>query len=65
MYVSMWSDPDVGYAGDDFVGCDTLLNLGFAYNASASDAVYQPLPPPAVGLNPLVAFLFRLHLEKI
>ncbi|MFZ1290014.1 MAG: hypothetical protein WAR79_07985, partial [Melioribacteraceae bacterium] len=28
MYVSQWSDPDVGDAADDFVGCDTTLSLG-------------------------------------
>ena len=51
MYISMWSDPDIGDAGDDFAGCDTLLNLGFAYNASPTDAIYDPLPPPAVGFD--------------
>lgn len=44
-YVSMWSDPDVGNAGDDFVGCDTTLSLGFAYNAFANDAIYEDAPP--------------------
>ena len=33
MYISMWSDPDVGNSGDDFVGCDTTLNMVYAYNA--------------------------------
>jgi hypothetical protein len=51
MYVSMWSDPDVGDAGDDFVGCDTILNLGFAYNGVASDPIYEPLPPPSVAFK--------------
>jgi len=51
MYVSMWSDPDIGYAGDDFVGCDTLLSLGYAYNAVDVDSGYLPLPPPAVGFD--------------
>ena len=51
MYISMWSDPDIGNSGDDFVGCDTLLNLGFGYNAFATDLVYDPLPPPAVGFD--------------
>ena len=32
MYISLWDDPDLGYAGDDFVGCDTTLSLGFCYN---------------------------------
>jgi hypothetical protein len=28
-YVSLWSDPDLGGANDDLVGCDTTLSLGF------------------------------------
>ncbi|MCX7876021.1 MAG: hypothetical protein N2321_07640 [Melioribacteraceae bacterium] len=51
MYVSWWSDPDLGDAGDDFVGCDTLLSLGYVYNANASDHTYDPLPPPAAGFD--------------
>jgi hypothetical protein len=51
MYVGMWSDPDLGDAGDDYVGCDTVLSLGYCYNASATDAVYNPLPPPATGFD--------------
>ncbi|MFA8451851.1 MAG: hypothetical protein ACEPOW_14245 [Bacteroidales bacterium] len=57
-YVSMWSDPDVGNAGDDFVGCDTTLSLGFAYNAVGNDATYENIPP-ATGFDffqgPMVA----------
>ncbi len=53
MYFTIWSDPDLGYAGDDFIGCDTLLNLGYAYNGSDMDgdgnwATYGA-HPPAVG----------------
>jgi hypothetical protein len=51
MYFSMWSDIDLGDAGDDFVGVDTTLSLQFCYNASATDATYNPLPPPAVGFD--------------
>jgi hypothetical protein len=51
MYVSMWADPDVGYATDDYAGCDTTLSLGYAYNANTVDATYSPLPPPAVGFD--------------
>ena len=51
MYFSMWSDVDLGAAGDDFVGVDTVLSLQYCYNASASDATYQPLPPPALGFD--------------
>lgn len=51
MYVSMWSDIDLGFAGDDFAGCDTLLSLGYVYNESNDDNTYSPLPPPALGFD--------------
>jgi len=51
MYLSMWSDVDLGNSGDDFAGCDTTLSLGYCYNAQANDATYSPLPPPAVGFD--------------
>jgi hypothetical protein len=51
MYLSMWSDVDLGNSNDDFAGCDTTLSLGFCYNANAVDATYNPLPPPAVGFD--------------
>ncbi len=51
MYFSFFSDVDLGDAGDDYVGVDTTLSLQYCYNASASDAIYSPLPPPAVGFD--------------
>jgi hypothetical protein len=51
MYVSMFSDVDLGDAGDDYVGVDTTLSLQYCYNAAATDAVYSPLPPPATGFD--------------
>jgi hypothetical protein len=47
MYVSMWNDPDLGDANDDFVGCDTSLSLTFVYNANASDNIYGRYPAAA------------------
>ncbi len=32
MFMGLWSDPDLGDAGDDFVGCDTTLGMGICYN---------------------------------
>ena len=53
MYISIWSDPDLGDAGDDFVGCDTVLNLGYVYNGDDMDGVFSEGPyglhPPAAG----------------
>ncbi|MBI5866955.1 MAG: T9SS type A sorting domain-containing protein [candidate division Zixibacteria bacterium] len=48
-YVGIWSDPDVGDAGDDLVGCDPFGFLGYGYNAGA-DLIYG-VKPPAVGIG--------------
>ena len=39
-YVSFWNDPDLGDAADDFVGCDTILSLGFVYNSRDIENIY-------------------------
>ncbi|MFZ0391312.1 MAG: hypothetical protein WAN36_12715 [Calditrichia bacterium] len=49
-YFSIWMDPDVGDAGDDFVGSDTTLGLGYSYNADNDDQTYGAAPP-AVGID--------------
>ena len=60
MYIGLWSDPDLGDAGDDFVGCDTTLGLGFCWNDGV-DADYGSYSggTPAVGYDffqgPIVA----------
>jgi hypothetical protein len=53
MYLVQWSDPDVGQYTDDFAGCDTTLNLGYAYSSSTNDAVYSGLglAPAALGYD--------------
>ncbi|NHZ85373.1 MAG: T9SS type A sorting domain-containing protein, partial [Planctomycetia bacterium] len=48
MYASVWSDPDIGDANDDLVGCDPELNLGYSYNDFGEDLIYGTAPP-AVG----------------
>ncbi len=50
MYVSMWADPDLGDASDDYSGCDVDLSLMYTYNGIANDAVYG-ITPPAVGFD--------------
>ena len=53
MYLCQWSDPDLGDSGDDFVGCDTTLSLGYVYNSKTLDANYRKfsLAPPASGYD--------------
>ncbi|NWF50212.1 MAG: hypothetical protein HXY49_06695 [Ignavibacteriaceae bacterium] len=49
VYFSIFSDPDLGYNMDDFIGCDTLLGLGYCYNADSLDNGGYGENPPAVG----------------
>ncbi len=53
MFIVQWADPDVGNSTDDYAGCDTTLNLGYAYTAGSGDATYAGLglPSPAVGYD--------------
>jgi hypothetical protein len=47
MFAMAWSDPDLGYAGDDYVGCDTTRALAFVYNGKGYDQVYGEACPAA------------------
>lgn len=49
-YIAVWSDPDLGDSGDDYVGCDTTLSLGYCYNSQNIDSEYGTAPP-AVGYD--------------
>lgn len=47
-FIALWDDPDLGDAGDDLVGCDTTLSLGYCWNGDNNDVTYGS-PPPAIG----------------
>ncbi len=47
-FFSLVCDPDLGWANDDYIGCDTTRKLGFCYNGSNNDQMYGT-GPPAVG----------------
>lgn len=49
-YMTIWSDPDLGDASDDYVGSDTTLGLGYVWNADNDDGTYKS-QPPAVGYD--------------
>lgn len=36
-YIATWTDADLGYPFDDYVGCDTARGLGILYNAVTPD----------------------------
>jgi hypothetical protein len=47
MALCMWSDPDIGGGFDDYCGCDTTMDLGYAYNGDSNDEVYGASVPAA------------------
>ncbi|MDF2448947.1 MAG: hypothetical protein K0R26_1451 [Bacteroidota bacterium] len=36
-YMTVWTDADMGYYGDDYIGCDVKRGLGYIYNADSYD----------------------------
>ena len=54
-YFSPWTDVDLGYGWDDYVGCDVARGLGYGYNGSAVDGSGEPeaygSQPPAIGID--------------
>lgn len=54
-YIGLWTDIDLGYPLDDYVGCDVMRNLGYAYNGVAVDGSGWPghygAKPPAAGIG--------------
>lgn len=54
-YFSQWVDTDLGYANDDYVGCDVKRGLGYCYNGTAKDGLgkqdHYGDQPPAVGVD--------------
>lgn len=39
-YILFWADPDIGGANDDLVGCDSVHDIFFCYNADDYDGLY-------------------------
>jgi len=54
-YIAVWDDCDLGYAFDDYIGCDTTRGLGIDYNGSSTDGTGQVnsygTQVPQVGLD--------------
>ena len=57
-FVTLWTDVDLGYYGDDYIGCNVGANYGYAYNADAFDetvgsTIGYGSNPPAAGYQVL------------
>ena len=61
VYIAMWTDFDLGFAMDDYVGTDLNLEMVYAYNGDPDDETTAGygLNPPAMGVfflnHPLAA----------
>ena len=53
LYIGFFADFDIGFSDDDYIGCDSLLNLCYGYNGKAIDGSGQVYAygeyPPAQG----------------
>lgn len=54
-YFGVWTDADLGYAFDDYVGCDVTRGLGYLYNGKDKDGTGSNNTygdnPPAIGVD--------------
>ena len=54
-YLGLWVDSEIGFAEDDYVGCDVMRNLGYGYNGISIDGSGDPTQygadPPAAGIS--------------
>lgn len=51
-YFGVNTDADLGYAFDDYAGCDVLRGFGYIYNGDAFDAQGGNAAPDQYGANP-------------
>lgn len=51
MILGYWSDTDLGFAADDYTGCDTVLSLGYTFNGDDTDDDIYLNTPPAMGYD--------------
>lgn len=61
-HMGMWVDFDNGQFLDDFVGCDSTLNLFYGYNGDSNDEGNYGNTPPAQGVvflnHPMYSFAY-------
>lgn len=57
-HFGLFCDSYLGKPDDDYIGCDSALNLGYTYNAGNTDSSYGA-NPPAVGFRFLKTPLYK------
>jgi hypothetical protein len=51
-YIGSWTDFDIGYFGDDYIGCDVGRNIFYGYNGDANDGSSAQATTGTFGANP-------------
>jgi hypothetical protein len=63
VYVGFYTDCDIGYAFDDYIGSDVKRGMGYAYNGTLIDGTgkfdHYGINPPAIGVD----FLFGPYMD--
>lgn len=52
LYWGNWTDYDLGYAFDDYIGCDVDRHIGYVTNADSADGSSATPGPTTYGINP-------------
>ncbi len=60
--LALWSDIDLGYYLDDFIGFDSSHRMGVTYNATLSDGQVAGYPAGSYGANPPIAGITMVRL---
>ncbi len=50
--LALWSDAELGYYMDDFIGFDSSRRMGIVYNATMNDGITAGNPPNSYGTHP-------------
>lgn len=69
LYISSFTDLDIGYAFDDYIGCDTILSMYYAYNGKKLDGqgeswAYLDNPPAQAVVflnNQMSSFMMHIN----
>jgi len=60
--LALWSDVDLGYYLDDYVGFDSVRRMGITYNSSNDDGASGGHPAGSYGVNPPVVGVVLVQL---
>ncbi len=51
-YIGSWTDFDLGFSGDDYIGCDVTRNIYYGYNGDVNDGTSALPTLGTYGANP-------------